>query len=53
MGTPRSHNHPRDCNNLEGLQKEVREARRAINGAAGKKARKLENREKHRAKTKS
>lgn len=53
MSTPRSHIHPRDLNNLEDLQKEVRKARRAINGAAGRKARKLKNREEHRAKHKS
>lgn len=49
MGTPRSHNHPRDLNPLKDLHKEIREARRAIDGAAGRKARTLRNRDAKRA----
>ena len=45
---PRAHLHPRNINNLKGLHQEVREARRAIDGAAGRKARKLRNRDAHR-----
>jgi len=45
MGTPRSHNHPRDVNPLDDIVAEVREARRAIDGAKGRKARMLRNRE--------
>lgn len=45
MSTSRSHIHPREVNDLTDVHKEVREARRAIDGAKGRKARTLRNRE--------
>lgn len=45
------HSHPRDVNDLKGLQQEIREARRAIDGAKGRKARTLRNRDAKRTNT--